>query len=184
MLFFVKKIFVKKNAFTLVELLVTLSIIMIFMSGTIIYNKTTNQQMALFREEGNIIAMIQKAKSLAVSTFSVAGDEIPCGYGIHMFPEENKVIIFKEIPGPSNSDCTFFQGNFYNEEEKIEELKLKEVFLSANFNDILFIPPDPSVYSNIDFSQQKAEIVISSPRGGDLSFNINKFGQISVMDQD
>lgn len=169
-----------EKAFTLVEILISLTIIMLFMSGAIFYNGTTKGQMALFREEGSVISEIYKARSLAVATFALSGDDIPCGYGIHVVPPD-KIIIFKEMPSGLNQSCTVFgTRGYYNGGNDSNQITLTGVSLSSNFEDILFVPPDPTVYSNIDLSGGPAVLTLSNSQAGDLTININKFGQISV----
>jgi len=160
--------------FTLVEMLVTVSLLVIFTTAAVSYNRNTSSQIALFREQGKLINAIYKVRSLSISTYNRTGNltSVPCGYGIH-FATEDKLIIFKDLPdaegkcnvyGDNNSSFKFdYSGeDFVGSDEFVEEVDLKDVKI-RNFTfdsgedptlpvldgvDIIFVPPDPRVYIN------------------------------------
>jgi prepilin-type N-terminal cleavage/methylation domain-containing protein len=178
-----------QSGFTLVELLVTVSLIIIFTASAATYNRTADQQIALFREQGKVVNEIYKARALAISTFNRTSSsaDIPCGYGIHI-ESANSIVLFKEPASQRNNDCQTFPSIIYNADptKDVEVVPLTGVSITVpdgiidqdNSIDILFVPPDPKVYSNKSFpitlSLQATRI--ASP----VNIEINKFGQISV----
>ncbi len=196
MKFPIKKIkpFFDSNGFTLVELLVTISLMAVFVTFALGYNRTADQQLALFREEGKFVNEIYKARSLAITTFNRTGTstDVPCGYGIHI-ASSTAVTLFKDLPDvPGNcKDYTQLSlGSIYssqNGNEDVETISLNGIYISysgsSDFSlnpiDILFVPPDPSVYSNKNFPinlQLTSPALSTSP----IAVTINQFGQIST----
>ena len=58
----------KDLGFTLIELMVTVSLTVLFTAFAATSNRSTNNQIALYTEQGKIINLIYKARSLAIST--------------------------------------------------------------------------------------------------------------------
>jgi type II secretory pathway pseudopilin PulG len=192
------------DGFTLVEILVTISLIIIFTVTALGFNRTSDQQIALFREQGKVINEIYKARSLAVTTFNRTSQSegVPCGYGIHI-ESPDQLIIFEDFPaGLANSECeqyTQVVPGLYGEgtDKVFEVANLNGVSMSfcagggqepcrdsgpidpLNPVDILFVPPNPTVFSNKTFPFRiylTAPLLPTSP----LVIEINQFGQISV----
>ncbi len=193
--------------FTLVEMLVTVSLIVIFTTAAVSYNRNTSSQIALFREQGKLINSIYKVRSLAISTYNRTGDlrSVPCGYGIH-FATEDKLIIFKDLPDldgkcvvyGDNNNSFKFDGDNSNpsaSEEFVEEVDLKDVKINnflynpenSNTNrlegvDVVFVPPDPKMYvqGGIDFPITIELAPKSSSLNSKLNVKISKYGQITT----
>lgn len=179
----------RETGFTLVELLVTISLIILFVTITLGYNRTADKQISLFREQGSIVNEIYKARSMSVTTFNRAGQDmsVPCGYGIHV-ESTSSIILFQEPASLNNSDCTNFNfiGSIYNQDptKNVEVVNLTGVSLAdSNVGmDILFIPPDPTVYfypiqsGNSSIILSLSAPLISSP----ANIEVNQFGQISI----
>lgn len=169
--------------FTLIELLVTISLIVIFTATAATYNRSTQQQIALFREQGRIINQVYQARSLAITTYNRPSDntEVPCGYGIHIDRENpTEVILFRDNPSLDGScrDYDLYAGGIYEgEEEVFERATLNGVTVSANFSDLLFVPPDPKVYLD-SVSDFPATMTLETSRGLSVRMTINRFGQI------
>ncbi len=182
----------ESKGFTLVELLVTVSLMAVFVTFALGYNRTADQQLSLFREEGKFVNEIYKARSLAITTFNRTGKsvDVPCGYGIHI-ASSTAVTLFKDLPDISGNCKTYTQPalNIYspNSGEDVETISLNKIYISyagssdfsLNSVDFLFVPPDPSVYSNKDFPinlQLTSPALPTSP----ISITINQFGQVSI----
>ena len=113
---------------------------------------------------------------------------MPCGYGIYLNKIDyqspvSEIIIFKDLPD-FDGTCKVYtdfinQQNLYNydEGENFEVVKLSNVEVNANFTSMLFIPPDPVVYTDsLDFP---LDIEIYSPKlDSSIYLQVNRFGQI------
>lgn len=180
----------KALGFTLIELMVTVSLVVLFTAFAATSNRSTNNQIALYTEQGKIINLIYKARSLAISTYTRTenNEDVPCGYGIYLNSIDyqspvSEVIIFKDLPDFEGS-CKAYtdftnQQDLYNlnDGENFEIVKLSNVEVNANFTSMLFIPPDPVVYTDgLDFP---LNIEIYSPQlDSSIDLQVNKFGQI------
>jgi prepilin-type N-terminal cleavage/methylation domain-containing protein len=145
---------IKENkGFTILEIIVTFSVISILASYMILYNKANKAQIVLSLEQAALVGAINTAKSLTLSTY--IENNSSCGYGVYIDYQNKSYEIFKygQIP---QTDCgtiasstldSIRLSNFYT---KIKNVKLpKEVIFDSSGNNkldsIFFIPPDPKV---------------------------------------
>lgn len=168
------------KGFSITELLVVFAIISILSGGMILYNRATERQIILFKEQIKIFSAIQKAKSLALGTFSA--EQAPCGYGVH-FSESNSLIIFREISPSGNESCLDTDAVYTSSDEVFEEISLDKVvkFSVLELNDIIFIPPDPTVIIDNDVFKDEALIKIkTSDNKGEKIIKVTNAGQITA----
>ena len=171
----------KSAGYTLVEVLVAISVTVLLSSILIIYNHSGESQIALFKEQAKIIGILLKAKGLAVQTYSSSGgDGAVCGYGVHFDAVNGVYLIFTDLAEPCSSSDNKYSGS--NEDFEKHKIDSSLNFLSLGLVDLLFIPPDPAVI--IDGNADKKgsfEIAISSKSGGsEKKIKVNNFGQISA----
>lgn len=164
-----------KNGFVLVELLVTIGIIALLSSILIVYSHTGEKQVLLFRDQAKVINSIMRAKSLSVQSFEAKGNI--CGYGVH-FNLDGAFVIFEH----SSDNCEDFGG--YSDSDKIikiENLDEKLYFSLIDFDDIFFLPPDPTVMFYPIGSSGIKSIVIGSriDENSSVKVNVNNMGQIT-----
>lgn len=168
------------KGFSITELLVVLAIISILSGGLVLYNRAVERQIILFKEQIKVFSAIQKAKSLALGTFSA--ERAPCGYGVH-FSESNFMIIFREISLSGGENCLDTDFVYTSSDEIFEEIKLDKVikFSSLELNDIVFIPPDPTVIIDNDVFKNEALIKIkTSDNKGEKIIKVTNAGQITA----
>lgn len=178
-----------QKAFTLIELLVTVSLMVLFTAGAALYNRGGDKQISLYREQGKVINQLYRVRSLAITTFDRFTDDAegaPCGYGISIPDDGAALIIFKDMPLADDSCPVYYQNSpqfmYDGGDEFVEEIVLKDVMVvEPNFRDILFVPPDPKVFSNISLSGQPATLRLHAERVSfDLVVSVNQFGQITT----
>lgn len=160
--------------FTLVEVLVTISITAMLASVLLLYSRTGERQILLFREQSKVINMIAEAKSLALQTYIDGASA--CGYGIH-FNLPDTMILFKDL----SADCAASDNVYSGQAEDFSHLILGAgiVFSATDITDVLFIPPDPTVKLNPD--QVSGIITLQTADGGTSArIKLNNSGQISV----
>lgn len=186
----------KQNGFTLIEILVTLSVLALLSSTLVLYNRSNQSQLILFKEQAKIINTILRAKSLALNTYDTAG--APCAYGVHFGKDSNgnwEFRIFQDLDANATTTNCSTSGvaadNKYSSEpspngedlnppiaEKLSPgLKFSE---PLRFTDVVFIPPDPAVVITPTPSDDNAIIKIISSNGNSKGVKINLFGQVTA----
>lgn len=152
------------RAFTLIEILITLGIMVMLTSILIVYSRRSEQQIALFKEQAKVVSIILRAKSLAIQTSAgdyQTGDPILCGYGVHFEydpgTKNNRYFIFKDLVDPG-ANCSKVSDKKYStdflflddaKDVKVEEFALPENLQFAetsSLTDVLFMPPEPKVW--------------------------------------
>lgn len=172
----------KNKAFTLVELLVVMIIIVILSLIILPKYKSIQQQLALERAAIKLAQDIRRVEEMAMSAKEFEG-EIPSGYGIYLrkvSSQTSYILYADKIPNQK-----YDPG-----EEKIEEINLEsgiKIFnLSGNHNNIIFTPPDPTVFftdaDGIDLELDQVSIVISliSDETKRKTISVNKAGLINA----
>lgn len=161
--------------FTVVELLVVVSITAMLSSVLILYSRIGERQILLFREQAKVINLIARAKSLALQTY-IDGTSV-CGYGIH-FSLPSTMILFRDLA----ADCAASDNVYSGVSEDFSHLILSAgiVFSSSDVTDILFIPPDPTVKLD-NGGKNSGVITMQTIDGGTQArVKINSSGQISI----
>lgn len=142
--------------FTIIEMLVTLSIVMLLSLMVINYSRRAESLTNLIRESERIIFNIKLAQSSAMLTLGTSEGQNICGWGVYFDKNNNRYILFKDLcPGNQQYD---------GEAEKVDNIQLlSNINISdINFNSIVFIPPDPKIIPDPKnlFSTQNAQVKI------------------------
>lgn len=163
------------KGFTTIELLVVIATLSLLSSILILYSRTSEKQLILFKEQARIIGILYRAKSLSIATFGQMN--APCAYGVH-FTAPRNFLIFKDL----GKDCEIDADKKYTDESELFEsfeLDSAVMFDNLSFTDIVFIPPDPSTL--ITPLQDEVLIVIKTLDGkGQVAVKITNFGQITA----
>lgn len=164
----------RETGFTLIEILVAISISVLLSAGLILYNRTGEQQIILFKDQAKIINLILRAKSLALQAYNVEGVS-GCGYGVHFDPA-GIIILFKD----QATDCAGSDNIYSGPSEEIGRMTFtsKEKFSQLDFTDILYIPPDPKVVLTPALDDG---LIIIGVFNGDsqVKIKVNSSGQVS-----
>lgn len=168
-----KKIRVR-SAFTTIEMLVIIGILSLLSATLILYSRTAENQIVLFKEQARVISILSRAKSLSIATYGKLN--VPCGYGVH-FEAPSTFLIFQDLAADcKNSDQKYSGAAEIN---KSFQLDPKVIFDSLSLSDILFIPPDPKIV--ITPPQDEATIVIKTIDGSkSITIKVTSAGQIST----
>jgi len=187
---------IKNNkGYTIVELIVTFSVISILASYIILYNKTNKSQIILSLEQAKLVDALNTAKSLTLSTY--VENNSSCGYGVYINYPNNSYEIFKYGQPPN---CEAIASSFLNSilsnssYTKIKTMNLpKEIIFnnsgSNKLDAIFFIPPDPKTLiwsdnSSLPISENssnyEANIYLKTKDGSmSKTIKVNVMGQIS-----
>lgn len=191
----IANIFKFKHGFTMLELLVTISVSIMLTSMLILYSRTGEMQITLISERSKILSLITRAKSLSVQTLAEATP--PCGYGVYVDVAQNQYFLFKNTASIAAGDeCSEIKkGNINpmydpnpvgNPRDKIiETYKLSNGILfpvlAMVSKTILFIPPDPTTLLIPTNALSELTITIETDNATptQASVTINRFGQIT-----
>jgi len=172
------------KAFTLMESIIVIAIIVIL--ALIIFPNyySTKQQLALQRSASKLAQDIRKVQEMAMSAQEFEGEISLGGYGIYL----------RRVPSPQISYILYVDKNnnqkYDSGEETIEEINFESgiriLSLSGNHTSIIFTPPDPTVLftdaDGIDLGLGQISIVISliSDETKTKTISINKAGLINI----
>jgi prepilin-type N-terminal cleavage/methylation domain-containing protein len=174
-----------QSGFSLIELLVVVSILGVLTSLLILYSRDSEKQLTLIREQSKLVSTILRAKSLAVQTFT--GEGLICGYGVHFF-ENAGYTLFKDAKVGNEcltNDKVLTLPDTNEWEETVDLSSLGVQISSGQTSDIFFIPPDPQVALNGVVPPGPVDVVIdlSIVIDGQLStrsIKVNNAGQVST----
>jgi len=155
---------------TLIEVLITVTMIVILLSASFWGYKQRGRELELNRSVLEVISNIEKVREMAMSGQTQSGSRPEGGFGIHFVQASGDYVIFVD----ANQNKLFDSG------EEIETLELTEQmvfsFVSpSNPLDIVFIPPSPDVFINT--AKTTAEIVLNYA-GNTKKITVNSVGLI------
>ncbi len=201
--------FSAQAAFTLIELLIVISIVSVLASIMLGSQYAIREQISLFQDQYKIMDMLNQAKSLTLGAFQ--RDSSVCGYGVSFDAGTGEVLLYKDNkevpPGPGvvGTDCNSDQHNHEfnpgvddifkgsNNKEvslyisKTEQLRLGSlsngaVIGGALISSVVFNAPSLTAYLNSD--NDKPDNIVVTLRAiqsaQDVNININQIGQVST----
>lgn len=166
------------QGFTLIEILVTVTITTLLSAILIGYSRVGNTQIILFKEQARIVNALLRAKSLSLQIFT---KQIPaCGYGIHFDSAGRSFILFRDAADLCSDSDNRYSGSAEDLGVQILDPQLK--FSNLQLIDLLFIPPEPTVIIDGDSSKTGDFIIeIDTAAGGNpKKIKVNNFGQVSA----
>jgi prepilin-type N-terminal cleavage/methylation domain-containing protein len=183
------------RGFTLVEVVVTMAILIIFSGILVGYNQTSSRQLILVSYQAKLMSLISRAKSLSTSTFLDnlnssynPGDPITCAYGAHVDKTSGEIFIFRDMAVDCQSSDNKYSGN--SERNNLTgdlnifklDFKTSEFMSETDLNDVIFIPPDPKVIINSDINIVQAQIglKLKNSDASKVIIKVNNVGQIST----
>lgn len=190
-----------KRGFTLIEILITMSILGILCGILVGYASESSRQTSAMIMRERIIQLFVRARSVSTSTYSdnasSQGTSSVCAYGLHVDRPSGEVFVFEDVANDcSTSDYQYTTGSgsqdvrlsSYLDSYTIDLNNVK--FLSdstANLTDVVFVPPNPDIYINGDATGKITRAGIDlqpldgsgSPTGSPIIISINNGGQIT-----
>lgn len=174
----------RRGGYTTLEILVVISVTTMLTGIMILYSRTSENQIALVKEQAKVVNAFVRAKALAAETFA-ENDPKPCAYGL--FLDGRNFIIFRDLPDPAApEDCNSANKQYdsLNQEELFDSFVLDEHIniqgSATTFSEVIFIPPDPSTIINLDPGTDGAQLVLQTIDGSASSgIKINSAGQVT-----
>ncbi len=173
-----------RRGFSVIEMLVVMSILVVLSSFLILYNRTGELQIVLLREQAHLISTVIRAKSLALNTLI---EDVPaCGYGVHIDVSTDSAKASRYFIYRDNAiNCRTSDRMYAEASDEIvggTEVVLPKqvVFEGVGVHDIMFVPPEPQAFLDGSQALAEADIVMESADGKTkATVTVNNAGQIS-----
>lgn len=175
--------------YTTLEILVVISVTTMLTGIMILYSRTSENQIALIKEQAKVVNAFVRAKALARETFAEEGDLKPCAYGLYRDKTTDvpRFIIFRDLPDSETpKDCGLDSADriYTDETELFDSFSLDEhisIGSETTFEEVIFIPPDPTTILNRDPESDDDKVLVLETRDGSWSYEIkiNSAGQIT-----
>jgi len=192
-----RNILFKKKGFTIIEMMVTLSIITLLTVMVLAYSRQSESVTNLIRDSDKLVYELRRAQNLAMltlqptTTIGAAPAASICGWGIYFnkgaLPQtpQTQYILFSDFCDPD----THRGDNKYEEAEKYETINLLkgvEIFKS-NVDSVIFVPPEPTiVFGSFEEDEEEEDDNVhirmrltSQPKESYYKIRVTQAGQIS-----
>ncbi len=195
------RILISQKAFTVVELLVVIFLLVMLTSMAIFYSSSAEDQVNVFREEGRVLTALYTARDLAIETYGKGGtSDVPCAYGIQVVPTQTNgtniaVFAYKpDVSGQCENIFTNTNGPDPANMTTVSQVALEGGYVSSNFSSLFFVPPDPRVCVSHNVGTYSCNqnafasflpcLFVRGARGSSdsIPISINQFGQITTND--
>ncbi|MDD5606319.1 MAG: type II secretion system protein [Candidatus Pacebacteria bacterium] len=176
----------KQKAFTLVELLVVLSIIVIMTAVIIVNYRPGERTINLQREGVKLSQNVRKVQAMLGSNWEACSgqENYEYSYGLFLDVEQEQYIIFADCDG--NKEYNEEQDGIVEIielEKDIEIASIKYGEEETNILSIVFVLPDPTVYFSP--SADYADITFQTNNGNNsVTIRINKIGLVEFLSED
>jgi len=171
----------KNNGFSLIELLVVMSIIATFSVALILNFRVSSTNTSARQQAASVIVSdIRRAQTMALAGSRFGGNTI-CGYGIHYINSSSYLIYAgadEGLPMCSNTNHNYQAGvDFLVETKIIQNINME---IRSSFADIFFEPPDPRVYLNNNSSLAIPPVTITIQVKGQASCAVGTCTDIKI----
>lgn len=157
------------KGFTLVETLVVVSIILVLSTMAIVYNRSNERQIALYKDQAILVGLLNRAKAFTAQRYRdpATPDNPACAFGLHL-DSPRSFVLFQDL---GDGDCEGVNTN-YRYDEGADPTETLEIFsldprlefeaIPGGGLDIFFIPPEINASSSAGLP---VSIVIRTPDG-------------------
>ncbi|MBI5421495.1 MAG: prepilin-type N-terminal cleavage/methylation domain-containing protein [Parcubacteria group bacterium] len=137
------------RGFTLIELLVVMGITMMLSVSAIGYSRTGEETLNLKMSVQKVLSDINQVTSYALSSPGRKSNpnERYCGFGIHFTQSSDTYVVFGDVkPSGSGQKCSDSDKRYTGTDDILFGSTLKHSTIEGGVSDILFVPPDPTMY--------------------------------------
>jgi len=193
------------TGFTLVEMLTSISLIVIITAVFIANYRESNNRSDLTMSAQKLVADIHLAQNNSLGLVEYDGQVPPGGWGVHLdLANPDRYVVFADNDNPavnepdqtSPADPGF---SYYEADEGLESYGAKVVELSNNIRlarltdsysasasnlNVTFLPPDPKVYINNSSVDYSAGVIVLRDRltGEEKEIYVNRLGLAEVLE--
>ncbi len=173
--------------FTLIELMVSISIIAIISSMYLVNYRSANKATQLSLAMQKLSSDIRLAQNYSLGLVDFNGEIPEGGWGVHFNQGDNFYTIFAD-----SFDDTIGSYTFDDSSEEFRKINLpKGVSIDSiaigdtpdmeSSLDIVFLPPNPTTYIN-GVDNTKAKITLKNTDNNTSDIEVNFFGLIDILD--
>ena len=184
------------DAYTFIEMVVAVTIIIVLATVAIGYSNSIGRQMESVRAQAQLVSILNHAKSLAQNfLFTPPAGSRLCGYGAHVVRATSTVIVFQDLV-PTSDSCSADANRAYDPGEELSgrlnsyqiDTRILEFIASTDsaspdLIDVMFIPPDPTVVINAPTTPPPSSgSIVVRIIGTSTTFDVrvNDFGQVNI----
>lgn len=162
---------------TSLEVLVSVTVIVLLSGMVILYNRRSENTIAIYRDQAQIVAVLNRAKSLAIQTFNAAGSS--CGFGVHFIMQSSdspaQFFIFRDL------DCDYIYDKEKDEPFDETHRLFQKVVFASQPPDIVFEPPEPKTFIGGVSANDKIVLqILGNPEVPGRVIKVSGAGQITV----
>ncbi len=169
-----------KKGFTILELMISVSFMMIILVIGVANYRGGEEDLALQREASRLSQEIRGIQAMAGTEEADCShlDDYQYGYGLHFSEgEEEKYIIFADCNGNNRHQPV---DEDIREVELEEGVKIKEFSpTEGNELDVVFVPPGPEVFVN-GGTEEAYVILQTEEEGNTKKVLINSVGRVEI----
>lgn len=146
------------KGFTFVETMIVLSITILLSTIAITYNRSSERQIALFKDQSVMVGFLNRAKSLTIQKYrdpALPANYFFCAFGVHFDDLARNFVVFRDL---GDGGCNSTQTNYRYDPSAVPSELIDDFSLDSRVEffglppgglDILFIPPDLNVTSTV-----------------------------------
>ena len=179
----------KIGGFTLIEVMIVVSMIVIFTAVGLGYSQDAGGQISFFRDQSKFVSEIYRVRAMAIATYQQSGQV--CAYGIWA---SGNTLYVGYVPPPCINYHTALPSSVIFSATTLRRLSGEDVVLAdtnitpeASLYSILFTPPYLDVFfnkggviSHNDASATGCFLLTSTHGGASSVVTIDQTGQVNV----
>ena len=170
----------KKNfAFTMVEMLLVITIMSVFLGVTLFYTRDNESILVLNRALNQLSSDLARARTLSLGLSGGNTTQKACGWGIYIPRNSNSYYLFVDLIRKDRK-CSESDHRWSGDSETVEKINFeKGVYISAkSFSSVLFVPPNPDAIFDGEVSRENGLLTVKAGKFSER-LTITKSGQIS-----
>ena len=161
-------------------MLVVIAIMSLFLGVVFFYSKGASKVVVLNRALNQLSSDIARVRTYSMGALERKDNKKICGWGIYFLTEStSSYYLFVDLVDQESS-CSESDHVWSGQEETAEKINLEEGVLidNSSFSDLLFIPPNPDIVFNGNYSISSGTITLKVGRFYE-DIKITKSGQIT-----